>query len=168
MTDTLGYTCHRCDQIHEELPRSYRADAPVYWTADHDADESSELTPDQCVIRGEQYYIQGNIEIPIVGTDETFSWGVWVSQSQVNFARTCELWETPGRENEPAYFGWLSTELPYEPSTVNLKTNVHTSPVGLRPVIELEPTDHPLAIEQREGITWSRVREIAEMMLHQG
>jgi hypothetical protein len=31
---------------------------------------------------------------------------------------------------------------------------------------ELEPTDHPLAVEQREGITIQRVREFAELLLH--
>jgi hypothetical protein len=30
----------------------------------------------------------------------------------------------------------------------------------------LEPTEHPLAVEQREGVTMARVREIAEMLLH--
>ncbi|MFE6856425.1 DUF2199 domain-containing protein, partial [Streptomyces sp. NPDC057674] len=65
------------------------------------------------------------------------------------------------------YFGWLSTELSlYSPSTINLKTHVHTRPVGHRPRIELEPTDHPLAVEQRTGITLARVREIAETVLH--
>lgn len=47
-----------------------------------------------------------------------------------------------------------------------LKARVHTRPVGKRPYIELEQTDHPLAIEQRDGITMQRVREIAEMVLH--
>jgi hypothetical protein len=32
-----------------------------------------------------------------------------------------------------------------------LKTNVHTRARGLRPTVELEPTDHPLAVEQREA-----------------
>jgi hypothetical protein len=52
------------------------------------------------------------------------------------------------------------------PETLNLKTNVYTQPVGVRPFIELEPTDHPLAIEQRTGISWERVQEIAELVLH--
>lgn len=65
------------------------------------------------------------------------------------------------------YFGWLTTELaPYSPSTTNLKTHVHTRSLGQRPFIELEPTDHPLAVEQRTGITMDRVREIAEAVLH--
>jgi hypothetical protein len=47
-----------------------------------------------------------------------------------------------------------------------LKTNIHTNPVGVRPFVELEPTDHPLAVEQRNGITLARVQEIAEIILH--
>lgn len=63
-------------------------------------------------------------------------------------------------------FGWLATRLPYEPDTINLKTMVYIRRVGIRPYIELEPTDHPLAVEQRRGITIGRVQEIAEMILH--
>ncbi|MFI0986366.1 DUF2199 domain-containing protein [Streptomyces exfoliatus] len=97
---------------------------------------------------------------------DTFSWGVWVSLSEENFARTHDLWDDPAREQEPPYFGWLSTELPVYPhSTLQLKTHVHTRAVGQRPLIELEPTDHPLAVEQREGITTSRVRELADLLL---
>lgn len=107
------------------------------------------------------------IDIPVTGSDDVFSWGVWISLSRENFSHAADLWDTPGRESANPYFGWLTTELPlYSPSTINLKTHVHTRPVGERPYIELEPTDHPLAIEQRTGITLERVREIAEAVLN--
>ncbi|MCX4804411.1 DUF2199 domain-containing protein [Streptomyces sp. NBC_01214] len=83
------------------------------------------------------------------------------------FARALEVWNTESREAEKPYFGWLSTELALHPeSKTNLKTNAHTRPVGQWPVIELEPTDHPLAFEQRAGITQDHVREIATAVLH--
>lgn len=44
--------------------------------------------------------------------------------------------------------------------------NIHTHPVGEVPRAELEPTDHPLAVEQRTGITVERVREIAALVEH--
>ncbi|WP_329223341.1 DUF2199 domain-containing protein [Streptomyces microflavus] len=47
-----------------------------------------------------------------------------------------------------------------------MKTNARTRPVGKRPLIELEPTNHPLAVEQRTGITQDRIREIAIAVLH--
>ena len=67
---------------------------------------------------------------------------------------------------EPPYPGLLSTGLPGYPDTVGLKVSVHTREVGRRPRVVLVPTDHPLAVEQRHGITHERVQEIAELVLH--
>jgi hypothetical protein len=121
------------------------------------------------VIRGQHYFVKGMIEIPVIDSDEVFSWGVWASLSRESFSRAADLWDTPGRETETPYFGWLTTELlVYPATTLNLKTRVHTRPVGERPFVELEPTEHPLAVEQRTGITLNRVREIAATVLHFG
>ncbi len=76
------------------------------------------------------------------------------------------LWEDPKRVDEPPYFGWLSSRIPLYPDTFLLKTRVHTRELGLRPRIELEPTSHLLSIEQRQGITRDRLREIASLMEH--
>lgn len=75
--------------------------------------------------------------------------------------------EVQGRESEPAYCGWLSTELPFFSDTLSLKAALHTRPIGQRPFIELEPTDHPLAVEQHTGITMERARHLAELLEHQ-
>ncbi|MEJ8646375.1 DUF2199 domain-containing protein [Streptomyces sp. MS1.HAVA.3] len=145
----------------------YSAMAPDDWDPSFESDPDSMLSSDQCVIKGQHFFVRGLIEIPVIGCQDVFSWGVWVSLSRDNFARALEVWNTEGREAEKPYFGWLSTELAlYSESTTNLKTNAHTRPVGKRPSIELEPTDHPLAVEQRTGITQDRVREIAVAVLH--
>jgi len=36
----------------------------------------------------------------------------------------------------------------------------------MSPYFELEPTNHPIAVEQRTGITEPRLQEIAEAMEH--
>ncbi|MER6147081.1 DUF2199 domain-containing protein [Streptomyces hirsutus] len=148
---------------------NYTAEAPAVWDpAFADADDCL-LSSDQCVVRGQHYFVKGLIEIPVIDSDAVFSWGVWVSLSRENFSRAADLWDRPGREAEQPYFGWLTTDLPvYSPTTLNLKTHVHTRPVGERPYIELEPTAHPLAVEQRTGITLDRVREVAAAVLHGG
>src|SRR5260370_35938565 len=158
--------CASCGQRHDELPMSYGAPAPEYWTDDLAEDDESGLSSDQCVIKGEWFFVHGLIEIPVLDADEAFSWGVWVWLSGENYQRMTQLRQTPGRENEPPYFGWLSTQLPvYSPTTINLKTHVHTRPIGERPLIELEPTDHPLAVEHRMGITPATVEQIADLLL---
>jgi hypothetical protein len=170
-----GYTCNTCGQFHEGLPFSYGSPAPdiVFSMNEKEQKRRVLLSSDQCEVKGQKlfnekhYFIFGNIDIPIIDSKEIFRWSVWVSLSKTNYERSSKLWNTEGREKEPPYFGWLSTSLPiYYPSTINLKTNVHTNPVGVRPFIELEPTDHPLAVEQRNGITVARIQEIAEITLH--
>jgi hypothetical protein len=120
-----------------------------------------------CVIDDEHFFIRGNIHIPVHGHESPFGWTVWTTLSRASFERALQFWESPERVNEPPYFGWLNNLLPPYPSTINLATHVHTQPIGVRPLVELEPTDHPLAVEQRQGITLARVQEIAEIMLHQ-
>lgn len=43
---------------------------------------------------------------------------------------------------------------------------MHLRDDGVRPTIELEPTDHPLAVEQRNGVTVDRVAEIYAYIVH--
>ena len=57
---------------------------------------------------------------------------------------------------------WLK---PY-PETMNLKTRIHLRDNGIRPYVELEPTDHLLSVEQREGVSVERVAEIYATMMH--
>jgi hypothetical protein len=168
MSEPTGFYCSSCGEWHDELPLNYGADVPdiFYDIPEEERDKRIEANDDFCIVDNQYYFVRGNIEIPIQGADQIFSWGVWVSLSEKNFNRTTSLLDTEGRESEPPYFGWLSTSLPYPESTLNLKTLVHTQPVGIRPFIELEPTSHPLSVEQRQGITLQRVQEFAEHMLH--
>ncbi|WP_255176276.1 DUF2199 domain-containing protein [Exiguobacterium aurantiacum] len=122
------------------------------------------LTDDLCVVDEAHFFVYGCVELPIVGEDEIFSWNVWVSLSADNFFRMLDLWDEPSRVELDPMFGWFATELPGYPDTLNLKTNVHTREVGIRPFIELEPTDHLLAVEQREGITRGRIEELARIV----
>jgi hypothetical protein len=164
----MGYICKTCGKTHDDLPMVYGAPAPVPWytLAEDERGKRAELSSDFCIIDDKYFFILGRLEIPVLDSQEMFSWLVWVSLSEKSFVRTMELWETNGREKEPPQFGWLCTSLPCYPETLHLKTDVHMRPVGERPYIDLEPTDHPLAIEKRRGITMRRVQEIAEQVLH--
>jgi hypothetical protein len=162
-----GYTCRRCGEWHDDLPLAYHFVAPAWWSSELESDSESELAEDACVIRGEHFFIRGLLWLPVLGSEQDFAWGIWVSLSEASFVRAGELWDREGREAEPPMFGWLSSELPvYEPSTLLLKTRLHTQPVGIRPRLELEPTDHQLAVEQRAGIRMERVQEFAEQLRH--
>ncbi|WP_328462528.1 DUF2199 domain-containing protein [Actinoplanes sp. NBC_00393] len=164
---TEKFACGICGAMHSGPPLSFAATAPDYWQPEMANDSACLLDSDLCVISGEQFFVRGLIELPVWETGEVFTWSMWVSLSRPNFTRAVDVWEQAGRETEPPYFGWLSNAIAgYEPTTLNLKTNVHTRPVGQLPYIELEPTDHPLAVDQRAGLTLTRVKEIAAFHLH--
>jgi hypothetical protein len=107
--------------------------------------------------------------VPIVGTAARFTWAVWGSLSQTSYR---SLFLRLGRAKGEAgpYFSWLCTELPVAlyPSTALLKAHVYERGKGRRALMVLEPTEHPLAVEQRDGISVARARELATALVELG
>ncbi len=126
----------------------------MYWDVPEDKRESDvHLTTDSCVIAGRFYFIRGCIDIPIIGTDEVFTLGAWGSLKEENFFIWQDAYALPQRAHIGPFFSWLCSEISLYPSTISLKTHVHLRDNGIRPYIEIEPSDHPMAQDQRNGIT---------------
>jgi hypothetical protein len=147
---------------------AFGADAPLYFYAipAEQRDHRCLLDSDICIVDQEHFFVRGCLEIPVLGELDPFSWGVWVSLSADNFEKFSGWLSASKRSHVGPFFGWLSAELPLYPSTENLKTRVHLRDNGIRPFVELEPTGHPLAIEQRDGIPVARVAEIYAHLVH--
>jgi hypothetical protein len=155
------FRCTTCDEWHEGLPRDFAFDAPLpYASLSKVEREDAHLTSDVCEI-GPDRFVRLCLEIPILGGSGPLVYGVWISLSEKSYSEYLAHWDDPRRYQKGPYFGWFSSRLPGYPDTVHLKTRAHLRPTPLRPVIELEPTEHPLAVEQRCGITQERFREIA-------
>jgi hypothetical protein len=163
-----AWTCACCGKQYNTLPEGFACEAPHYWRqpADDEPESRNELGSDFCMIDGEEFFIRGCVEIPVIGRQTSFIWGVWASLSRESFERAVALHDQDIIENEPPRFGWFSNELSVYPSTLSLKTQVHFRSHRLRPSIVLESTDHPLAVEQRQGISVERVQEIAAALFH--
>jgi hypothetical protein len=87
--------------------------------------------------------------------------------SEEDIVRMAEVWETPGRESMPPVPGTLANNIPvFEESTLGLPVLVHTQPLGLRPHVELVEDGHPLALEQREGISNEAFMQRVAQLLH--
>jgi hypothetical protein len=164
---SFRFRCRTCGEDHVGMP-ALTAHAPLYYYSVPEGEraERCELTNDICVVDREFFFVRGNIEIPVHGLDERFAWGVWVSLSQANFDEYTAHYERADRDNLGPYFGWLSAALRGYPDTENLKINAVIQPPPIRPLIELEPTGHPLAVEQREGISQERLAEIYALHVH--
>lgn len=155
----MSFRCSVCGELHDDLP-DIGWDRPDQWwdVPEEERDERIELTPDTCVIDGEDFFIRGVIEIPIHDRPEPFGFGVWVSQKRENFQTYLDNWDSS--EIGP-FFGWLCTRISwYEEDTLLLKTRAHFRGERLRPSIEVAPGEHPLAVDQREGISLAEAWEI--------
>jgi hypothetical protein len=156
-----SWICRCCGKQYNDLLLDVAFDVPGPWHALTEAEREARgmIDSDRCSI-DEDFFVRGCIEIPIIDLKDVFRWGVWVSVSKPNFKLILDLWDEEIRSDQPPIFGWLCNEIRDYPTTSGLKTLVYLRNDGIRPSIKLEPTDHPLAIEQREGITLQRVEEI--------
>lgn len=165
----LEFECRACGERHVGLP-AFHFDGPAQLALvppDEYADRV-EHTDDGCVLDldGRHWFARGQLEVPIRGSGDVFTWSVWVSLSERSFERYAELFDDVGRGEGESFFGWLCNALPEYPDTMFLKARLHVRPYPLRPRVELEPTEHPLAVDQREGVPHERAIALAERLLH--
>ena len=162
------WTCGCCGEEHESLPDSFAFGEPFQWNLawNDSLPENCYLDTDYCMIESRDYFIRATLEIPVEGRETPFVFGVWSSLSEVNYDRALTMADDPARVNEPAYFGWLSNRIWQYPDTLNLKCRVISRELGIRPYLELEPTDHPLSVELRNGISFARFVELSTQCLH--
>jgi hypothetical protein len=155
----MSFSCFTCGELHDGLPDMSLDKPDYYWgVPEEERSERIKLTSDTCVIDDEDFFIRGVIEIPIHDYPENFGFGVWVSQKRENFEHYLENFDS---DNIGPFFGWLSTSISYySDDTLSLQTMAHFRGQGERPRIELEPTDHPMFIDQQEGITLEKAWEI--------
>lgn len=121
------------------------------------------IDADLCAVDGEHFFIRAVLLIPIVDSDENLGFGVWVSQKKENFETYVNNYDTS--EIGP-FFGWLSNEFNYggKPTT-NHKTMAHFQGGGQRPLIELDESNHPLYLAQKNGITMEEAWKITHEYL---
>lgn len=157
---TLAFECSTCGKTHDGLPDvAFRWPDPYFGVPK--AERTSRVTGDSniCVIDSDAFYIRGVILIPIADTSEHLGLGVWVSQKRENFITYIENYDTA---DIGPFFGWLSNSISfYEQDTWAMPTMAHFQGNNQRPLIEPEPSDHPLYIDYSKGISLERAWSIA-------
>jgi hypothetical protein len=165
--EEMGFLCSSCGEYHNNIPFAYGSDAPYKCSEIPEGDfkKRCELTNDICIIDESDFYIKGNLLIP-VENNEDFSWNVWVQIPSSDFKKIEEQWEDENRFLCEPYVGKLANRLEVYPDTLNLQVKVHIQKVGYRPKIEVLESKHPLFYEQENGITTERVTSFAMQILY--
>jgi hypothetical protein len=76
-----------------------------------------------------------------------------------------DLWNNPNRINHKPYFGWLQSFVPTYGNTLNIKTRAFEREVGVIPAIQVIEDNHPLRIDQENGITYQKMIEIIDTIM---
>ena len=162
-----GWTCKSCEQVHSgifdlgcRVPDAWDGGGEEGGNSLVDAHDHF-LSEDLCAVNGEHFFLRCVLQLPIPGGEgRRFGYGVWSSLSQANFRLYVDGFDRTDQSEDGPWFGWLCNSLRGYPETSGLKCQVHPQDGRSRPLIELEQTDHPLAIEQRRGIGLDRLLEI--------
>jgi len=165
-TDT--FTCTSCGETHDGVSYGFGVAAPLpYERLSWLERRGTKLGEETCVLRGDRYFVRGLVEIPVKRRKTPFIWNLWSAVAPEGFQTMLEHWISDARVSDPPYAGSLANDLSaVYPSTLNLKLQIRSRPVGQRPAFELEDADHPLVVEQRNGITTDRVKEINSLLRH--
>lgn len=119
------------------------------------------LTEDFCITHGEHFFVRCVLQLPVVAKpSHALGFGVWSTLSRANFDQYLETFDAGEQEGLGPWFGWFNNRLGCYPDTLNLPCQVRPRGGRQRPIIEFGASDHPLAIEQRDGITFDRILEI--------
>jgi len=163
----MSWKCGTCGVEHIDIPICFGFEAP--WrrmVTEADCVGRVEMNADTCVVDNTAFFIRGHIELPILGKDEPLAFSVWSSLSEESFIHMCQRWESPDRGDDPPYFGWLSTDIGIYRTDAHLKLSVQSQKPGFTPLFTVEPSDHRLAIDQRQGISVERWHEVVHFFLH--
>ena len=165
------YKCHECGEYHEGSPSfSFRYPTYLFDVPEIERVERVQVSDDLCKIISEGgedriYCIRVILEIPIKGATDPFTWGVWVTQSEENFEKYVETFDTD--QSTEQSFGWLPVNMPFYNNTqmgeqlTHLECDVFWGAKGKRPNAKLWKNTHQLSVDQLAGISWRQATKIA-------
>ena len=162
------YKCPCCGEVYGDLPLCFGHDRPdYYWSVPEEERESRiELQDSLCII-DDHYFHRGELIIPIIDYDDDLVFHIWTTISEENFKKRIELWRKAKRIKESPYFGWLQSHVPTYGNTLHIKTRAWEQKVGYIPLIEVGEENHPLTIDQSNGITFEKAKVKVAMILQQ-
>lgn len=169
--DGDSWVCPACGDRHEGPLTFFAQPAPELWAtaplwARIRAGRSRSFRSFKTTGK-RRYFVRGHLMIPrLEQPDDPFGWSVWAEVDETDFRLLVDTLEDPQRVEQAPIRGHLDADLPYEDPTRGLSVLLHQNPPGeVSDITVSEAEHHPLAIEQRNGITETRVAEIKHSLL---
>jgi len=160
--------CATCDELHDLSEMQLGYSRPDAWYAVHpeEREERWRADADLAVLEGERFFVRGVLLIPVRGEKQPYAWGTWAAVDEADFRRYRALYDDPDAHREPPFAGRIANQLPGYPQTLGLPVTIRLGGGSDRPSLTVDDADHPLAVEQRDGVYLERVLEMLSPTLH--
>lgn len=164
-------TCSCCGEALTGLPLDISIGYPDRIMIMSDADKVKYVSsPSRSMLnwRNKEFFIRGLIEIPILETENYFCYGAWTQVSKKDYKKFLKAWVKSKREDDTVkehiygHFACMMIPILY-PDAYGLQVAICDRSDRAAGFV-LEPTEHPLSLEQHNGITMERVHEIVRAL----
>ncbi len=157
---SIRYACSCCGSDRQGLFALYKPlPDSIFDVPESERAERAWISSDLCALDTAQFFVRAVLSLPILETDEAFEFGVWGTLKQENFQTYVNEFHNPAPAFGP-FFSWLNSTLRPYPETFNMPSELHFRGDNLRPLMRLHLSDHPLALDQHNGVTLERIAEI--------
>jgi hypothetical protein len=117
------------------------------------------LTSDLCRL-GDDHFVRCVLPIPIRGSDEVFSFGVWGSVATENFDRYVKGWQAEDYGDFDGCFSWLTNALPGIPTSESVPCDLVIGELTQRPKLFAHEDAGAVRDAQSQGITFDDLLDI--------
>lgn len=114
---------------------------------------------DICVIDDERFFVRATLPLNVHESAEDYRIGVWVELPKASFERVRELWSAPDQASEPPFAAALANDVRHHPGSLGHAVLLQLTGPTTRPAVSFPDPVHPLAIEQRDGVSLHRASE---------
>jgi hypothetical protein len=133
---------------------------PYFDVPEAEREERCFLTTDLCVVDDARFFVQGTLELPLMGSADPLVIGVWAEIGDVDFFEYQDLLDVRSRSTHGPYSGHLSAAIPTYSETEGLAVGVHLNDKGIRPSIVILDSSSELGRDQAHGLSLEKVQSI--------
>jgi hypothetical protein len=147
------FVCSVCGEAHEGAD-AWGYNQPQYWgQLTKDQRDASRITDDLCATGDGFFFVRAVLQLPLVdGPQREFDMAVWGTVSGVDFKRYIETFQEGRQAALGPLFSYLASDIRQFEGALNLEADLVPRDGGLRPLLRLRESDHPLARAQKHGI----------------
>ena len=144
--------CSVCGKDHpvEDIEKTYRLPDAIFGLSEEEREKRARISSDFCLLEN-QVFVRGLIPVPIQGKEDVYCWGVWAEISWSAYKELYRTWDQEDCSGFEDLDGTLANALPVYDGTVGLPVRIVRKP-DARPFFFVS-VDHPLAHDQRDGIS---------------